>query len=66
MLSTNQIAGFLNQLFLQNKLMKQPHFLHVYTNSQNLKFDQIFFGWAWSKMGLANLISGLDLNVSPE
>ena len=25
MLSASQIAGFLNQLFLQNKLMKQPH-----------------------------------------
>ena len=26
MLSANQIAGFLNQVFLQNKSMKQPHF----------------------------------------
>ena len=37
MLSANQIAGFLNQLFLQNKSMKQPHFLCVDTNSQKLK-----------------------------
>ena len=39
----NQIAGFLNELFLQNKLMKQPHFLHVDTSSQKLKVDQKFF-----------------------
>ena len=39
----NQIAGFLNQLFLQNKLMKQPLFLHVDTSSQKLKVDQKFF-----------------------
>ena len=34
-LSVNQIRGFSNQLFLQ----KQPHFLHVDTNSQKLKVD---------------------------
>ena len=28
-----QIAGFLNQLYLQNKLMKLPGFLHVDTSS---------------------------------
>ena len=50
MLSTNQIAGFLNQLFLQNKSMKQPHFMHVDTNSQKM----------------ANLVSGLNLSVSQE
>ena len=35
--------------------MKQPHFLHVGTNSQKLKFDLNFFGWAWSKMGVTPL-----------
>ena len=49
--SANQIVGFLNQLFLQNKLLKPPHFLHVGTNSQKLKVDQKFVGWAWSKNG---------------
>ena len=39
MLSANQIAGFSNQLFLQNKLMKDPHFLHVDTNLQKIKVD---------------------------
>ena len=39
MLSASEITGFLNQLFLWNKLMKQPHFLHVDTNSQKLKVD---------------------------
>ena len=33
------IAGFLIQLFLQDKLMKQPHFLHGGINSQKLKTD---------------------------
>ena len=36
--------------------MKQRQFLHVDTNSQKLKVD--FFSWAWSKMGVANLVSG--------
>ena len=40
MLSAIQIVRFLNQPFLQNKSMKQPHFLHVNTNSQKLKIDQ--------------------------
>ena len=45
MLSADQIATFLNQPFLENKLMKQPHFLHVDTNSQKLKVDQKFSDW---------------------
>ena len=49
MLSANQIVGFLNQLFLQNKLMKQPH-----------KLFEHFFCWAWSEMDVANLVSGPD------
>ena len=49
MLSTNQI----NQLFLQNILMKQRHFLDVDTNSQQLKVDPKLLGghgqkWMWS------------------
>ena len=59
MLSANQIAGYLNQLFLQNKSVKQPHFLHVYTNSQKFKVEGNIFGWALSKMDVANLVSGL-------
>ena len=42
--SANEIARFLNQLFLQNKSMKQPNFFNVNANSQNLKVDQNFFG----------------------
>ena len=34
-------------------------FLDVDTNSQKLKFDQNLFGWVWSKMVSANLVSGL-------
>ena len=59
MLSANQIAEFLNQLFLQNKLMKQPNFFHVDINSQKLKVDPIFSVWAWSRIGVANLVSVL-------
>ena len=43
MSSANQIAGFLNQLFLQNKAMKQHEFLPGDTNSQKLKVDRKFF-----------------------
>ena len=59
MVSSNQILGFLNQPFLQNKLIKQRHSLHVETDPQKLKADQKLFGWAWSKMGVASLVSGL-------
>ena len=47
MLLMNQIAGFSNQLFLQNIFMKQPHFLHVDTNSQELKD-----AWSFFKVGI--------------
>ena len=39
--------------------MKYPDFLHVHTNSHKLKVDPKMFGWAWSKMGVANLVIGL-------
>ena len=60
MLSAIQIAGFLNQPFLQKNLMKRSHFLHVDTNSQKLKVDQKMLGCAWSKMAVANLVSKID------
>ena len=59
MLSAIQIAGFLNQVFLQRKSMKQPHFLHVEKNSQKLKVDWKVFGGALPKMSVANLVSKL-------
>ena len=34
-------------------------FLHVDRDSQKLKADQKFFGWAWPKMGAASLVTGL-------
>ena len=34
-------------------------FLHVDTSSQKIKVDQKFCGLAWSKMVVANLLSGL-------
>ena len=32
MLSANQIARFLNWLYVQNKTMKKPDFLHIDTD----------------------------------
>ena len=59
MLLANQIAEFLNQLFLQSKLMKQPYFLHVDTNSQKLKLlENLLFGHG-KNMSVANLVYGL-------
>ena len=39
--------------------MELTNFLHVDTDSQKLKADQKFIGWAWSKMGVAILVTGL-------
>ena len=33
MLSANQTTGFLNQLYIKNKAIKKPDFLHVDTDS---------------------------------
>ena len=44
--------------------MKQPHFLHVDTNSQKLKVVQKFFGSVCSKYRSG--WSDLQLTVSPE
>ena len=59
MLSANQIAGFFNQPYLQNKSINVPDFLHVDTNLNKLKVDQKIFGWAWPEMGVASLVTGL-------
>ena len=42
-LSANPIPGFLNQLYLHNKSMKWPDFLHVITNLRKLKVDGNFW-----------------------
>ena len=42
-------------------MLKKPDFLHVDTDSWKLKVDQRILGWAWSKMGVATLISGLKI-----
>ena len=59
MFSASKIAGSFNQPYLQNKSMKQLDFWHVDTNSLKLKVDQKLFGWVWSKMGVASLVTGL-------
>ena len=48
MLLAKEIAGFINQLYLQNKMTKNPDFLHVDTNSLKLKVDWKVLGWTWS------------------
>ena len=40
MLLAIQIAGFSNQLFSKDKLIKQPNSLYVGINSQKLKADR--------------------------
>ena len=40
--------------------MKYPVFLHVDTNSHELTVDQKTFWWAWSEMGVASLVMGLE------
>ena len=59
MLLANLIAGFLNQLYLQNKMMKKLDFLHVDKNSLKLKVDSKILGCAWSKMDVSTLVTGL-------
>ena len=49
--SASQIAEFLRQPPLQNKSMKQLHFLNVNTNLQKLKTDRKFFGVDMVKSG---------------
>ena len=39
--------------------MKQPHFCMLIQIQKKLKIDQEFVGWAWAKMGVANLVCGL-------
>ena len=59
MVSPNQILELLNQPFLQHKSRKKYDSFHVDTNSQKLKVDRKFFGSAWYKMGVPNLVCGL-------
>ena len=39
--------------------MEKADLLHADTDSQKLKADQNLTGWAWSKMGVARLVTGL-------
>ena len=48
MLLTNRTAVFLNQLYLQKKVMKNRDFFHVDTNSLKLKVDSKTLRWTWS------------------
>ena len=58
MLLGNQIAGFLNQLYLLKKMMKEPDFFNVNTNSFKLKVDLKELRVVWSKMDMLTLVVG--------
>ena len=58
-LSANQIAGFSNRLYLYSKMVKKPDFLYFDTYSWKLKVDWEIFGWAWSEVGVATLVTEL-------
>ena len=60
MFSANQIVGFFNEPYCQNKSMKQ----HLEINSHKLNVDQKSFGWALPKMDVANLIMGPKIDLS--
>ena len=40
-------------------IVEQTDFLHVDIDLRKLIADQKFFGWAWSKMGVTSLVTGL-------
>ena len=54
MFSANQISGFSNQPYLQNKSM---NFLHVDSNSHKLKGDQNILSSMWPEMDVASLVT---------
>ena len=47
------------QDFKINYISKKPHFVHIDTDSWKIEVDWKILGWAWSKMGVATLFSGL-------
>ena len=49
MLAPNQIAEFLNRLYIWNKMTKKPDFLHVDTDSWKLKVDRKILEWDGQK-----------------
>ena len=48
----------LNWLYLKSELIELTNLWHVGTDSPKLKCDWKFWGWAWSEMGVTNLIMG--------
>ena len=54
--STNQIAGFFNQPYIQKKSMKSSDFLHVDPNSHKLKVQK-WMGLHWSQVPKIGCIS---------
>ena len=42
---------------MKNEQMELTDFLRAGTNSSKLKVARKFFGWEWSKMGVASLVT---------
>ena len=59
MFSAIQIVGFFQLSISPEQIDETASFLACFTNSQKLKVDWKVFGGAWSKMSVANLVSGL-------
>ena len=59
MFSAIQIVGFFQSSISPEQIDETASFLACFTNSQKLKVDRKVFGGAWSKMSVANLVSGL-------
>lgn len=47
-LLANKIVGFLNQLYLENKIIENSEFVHLVTNTLKLIVDWKILGWTWS------------------
>ena len=59
MLLANQIAGFLNELYFQNKWIKQRIFYSLIQIHEILKVDLKDFQQAWAKIGVYTLVTVL-------
>ena len=63
MLLAKQITGFLNQLYLENKMMKISEFLHLNAKSLKLKVDLKILRWAGSKMSVPTLVAEIKSKI---
>ena len=53
------VANLVSGLYLKNEQLELADFLHADTNSHKLKGDWKFSGWAWSKIDVVSVVTGL-------